>query len=296
MKVISLLLCAVVLASSYPKSTRINLKEVETQIDSIVTATDGKFGIAFKDLQTGKTIYRNATESFHAASTMKTPVMIEVFNQARHKKFSLDDSIQIVNNFSSLIDGSPYSLDISSDSDDSLYAILGKKESIRTLVYAMITVSSNLATNLLLQKIDARNVQRTMRGMGLKDIQILRGVEDSKAFDAGKNNTTTAKDLSIVYEKLARKKLVSRKACDEMLDVLLHQKFNEMIPGMLPKKVKVAHKTGSIEGVQHDSGIIYLPDGRKYVLVVLSKDLKDAKKGIEAIARISKIIYDYEIQ
>jgi beta-lactamase class A len=295
-KVISLLLCAVVLASSYPKSTRINLKEVETQIDSIVTATDGKFGIAFKDLQTGKTIYRNATGSFHAASTMKTPVMIEVFNQARHKKFSLDDSIQIVNNFSSLIDGSPYSLDISSDSDDSLYALLGKKESIRTLVYTMITVSSNLATNLLLQKIDARNVQRTMRGMGLKDIQILRGVEDSKAFDAGKNNTTTAKDLSIVYEKLARKKLVSRKACDEMLDVLLHQKFNEMIPGMLPKKVKVAHKTGSIEGVQHDSGIIYLPDGRKYVLVVLSKDLKDAKKGIEAIARISKIIYDHEIQ
>jgi beta-lactamase class A len=58
----------------------------------------------------------------------------------------------------------------------------------------------------------------------------------------------------------------------------------------------VAHKTGSITGVQHDSGIVYLPDGRKYVLVVLSKDLKDAKKGIEAIARISKIIYDHEIQ
>jgi beta-lactamase class A len=160
----------------------------------------------------------------------------------------------------------------------------------------MITVSSNLATNLLMQKIEARNVQRTMRGMGLKDIQILRGVEDSKAFEAGKNNTTTAKDLSIVYEKLARKKIVSRKACDEMLDVLLHQKFNDMIPGLLPKKIKVAHKTGSITGVQHDSGIIYLPDGRKYVLVVLSKDLKDAKKGIEAIARISKIIYDHEIQ
>jgi len=295
-KVISLLLCSVALASSSPKTTGMNLKEVETQIDSIVTAANGKFGIAFKDLQTGKTIYRNATESFHAASTMKTPVMIEVFNQARHKKFSLEDSIQIVNNFSSLIDGSPYSLDISSDSDDSLYALLGKKESIRTLVYAMVTVSSNLATNLLMQKVDPRNVQRTMSGIGLKDIQILRGVEDSKAFEAGKNNTTTAKDLAVVYEKLARRKIVSRRACDEMLDVLLHQKFNDMIPGLLPKNVKVAHKTGSITGVQHDSGIIYLPDGRKYVLVVLSKDLKDAKKGIDAIARISKIIYDYEVQ
>jgi beta-lactamase class A len=272
------------------------LKEVESQIDSVVRATNGKFGLAFKDLQTGKKIYRNATESYHAASTMKTPVMIEVFNQAQQKKFSLIDSIQIVNNFESIVDGSPYSLDISSDSDDSLYALIGRKESIRTLVAAMITVSSNLATNLLIQKVDARNVQRTMRGIGLKDIQVLRGVEDSKAFQAGKNNTTTAKDLAILFERLARKKVVSRKSSDEMIDILLHQKFNDMIPGMLPKKVKVAHKTGSNTGMQHDSGIVYLPNGRNYVLVVLTQDLKDAKKGIEAIARISKIIYEYEIQ
>ena len=272
------------------------LKEVETQIDSIVGAAGGKFGIAFKDLQTGKKIYRNAAESFHAASTMKTPVMIEVFNQAREKKFSLDDSILIVNSFSSIVDGSPYSLDISSDSDDSLYAKIGKRESIRSLVYAMITVSSNLATNLLIQKVGAENVQRTMRKMNVRDIHLLRGVEDGKAFQAGKNNTTTAGDLASLYEQLARRKVVSRKASGEMIDVLLHQRFNEMIPGMLPKKVKVAHKTGSITGVQHDSGIVYLPDGRKYILVVLSKELTDAKRGIEAIARISKIIYHYETQ
>ena len=295
-KLVTLLLCTVAFASSHPNPKRMNLKDTENHIDSIIAATEGTFGVAFKDMQNGKSLYRNARERFHAASTMKTPVMIEVFHQARKKKFSLDDSLQIVNKFSSLIDGSPYSLDSASDSDDSLYTHLGEKKSIRTLVFAMITVSSNLSTNLLIQKIGARNVQRTMRRLGLKDIEILRGVEDSKAFEAGKNNTTTAKDLSIVYEQLARKKVVSRTACNEMLDILLHQKFNEMIPGLLPKNVKVAHKTGSITGVQHDSGIVYLPDGRKYVLVVLSKDLKDAKKGIAAIAQISKTLYDYEIQ
>jgi beta-lactamase class A len=272
------------------------LKDLGTKIDSVVHATKGTFGIAFRDLQTGRTLYRNAKERFHAASTMKTPVMIEVFKQAHEKKFSLNDSILIANNFTSIIDGSPYSLDLTSDSDDSLYSLIGKKQSIRKLVFAMITVSSNLATNLLIQKVDARNVMRTMRKMGAKDIQILRGVEDGRAFQAGRNNMTTAKDLLTVFEQLAKRRIISRKASDEMLDILFHQRFNEMIPGRLPKGVRVAHKTGSITGVQHDSGIVYLPDGKKYVLVILSKDLKDAKDGIEAIASIAKHIYDYEIQ
>ena len=272
------------------------IAEMENKIDSVLRSSKGTYALAFKDLQNGKAIVRNASETFHAASTMKTPVMIEVYRQSRAGKFSLDDSLEVTNNFKSIIDGSPYSLDISSDSDDSLYNRLGKKVTIRKLVFDMITVSSNLATNLLIQKVGAKNVQRTMRSLGTKDLLVLRGVEDSKAFEAGKNNITSARDLALVFELLARKKAVSRKASAEMLDVLLHQKFNDMIPRDLPKKAKVAHKTGSITGVQHDSGIVYLPDGRKYVLVMLSKDLLDPKLGIETIARVSKIIYDYETQ
>ena len=114
-------------------------------------------------------------------------------------------------------------------------------------------------------------------------------------YELGKNNTVTARSLTVLFEQLALKKVVSRKYSSKMLQILLQQKFNTMIPGQLPRDVKVAHKTGSSEGIQHDSGIVYLPDGRKYVLVVLSKDLYDAKNGIIAIAKISKIIYDYEV-
>ncbi len=295
LKIVGLLLLSIVI--SYPKTRtpRTAIRDAGKRVDSVINAEGGIFAVAFIDLQTGKRLYRNADEKFHAASTIKTPVMIEVFNQARKGTLSLDDSLDVVNSFPSIIDGSMYSLHASSDSEDSLYSRIGAKERIRTLVFRMITVSSNLAANLLIQKVGTKNVQHTMNILGVNDIRVMRGVEDEKAFQAGKNNTVTAKSLAKLYEQLARKKILSRRASEDMLDILLHQKFANMIPARLPKAVTVAHKTGSSPGVQHDSGIVYLPDGRKYVLVVLSKNLLEQKNGISAIAQISKIMFDYEM-
>ena len=77
-----------------------------------------------------------------------------------------------------------------------------------------------------------------------------------------------------------------------MIEILMNQKYRDIIPFYLPKEVKVAHKTGMITGLHHDSGIVFLPDGRKYVLVLLSKDLKDIKLGTLILAEVSKLIYD----
>jgi len=253
------------------------------------------FAVAFIDLQSGQKLYRNENERFHAASTIKTPVMIEVLNQARRRRLSLDDSLDVVNSFYSIVDGSPFSLQRSSDSDDSLYSRVGMKERIGTLMFHMITVSSNLAANLLIEKVGAKNIQKTLNVLGAKDVRVLRCVEDTKAYEAGKNNSVTAKSLALLYLKLARKEVLSRKMSEKMLGILLQQRFADMIPAKLPRGVAVAHKTGSSPGVQHDSGIVYLPDGRKYVLVVLSKNLRDQKVGINAVAQISRIIFDYEV-
>ena len=89
---------------------------------------------------------------------------------------------------------------------------------------------------------------------------------------------------------------ISSTAKQEMISILLQQKFNSMIPALLPHTVKVAHKTGSITNVQHDSGIVFLPDGRKYVLVILSKNLKSNAEGQKAIAEISKLIYNFMVK
>lgn len=270
-----------------------NHQSLEGSIKEKLGDENGFFAISFKDLQTGETILINEKEFFHAASTMKTPVMIEVFNQAAGGKFSMNDSLVVQNRFKSIVDGSEFSLDIKDDSETGLYSEIGKKMSISSLVYEMIIMSSNLATNMIIEKVDPRQVNQTMRQIGANDIQVLRGVEDSKAFEKKLNNTTTAYDLMLIFEKLAGEELVSPQASRAMVKILLDQHFNEIIPARLPSTVKVAHKTGNITGVQHDSGIVYLPDGRKYVLVILSKNLVDEKKSIAAMAEVSEMIYNH---
>ncbi len=270
------------------------LSDLKQNIINEFSTTKGDFALAFKLLNSNEQeILINAKEDFHAASTMKTPVMIEVFKQAAEGKFSLDDSVRVENKFKSIVDSSEYSMSITEDSGEGLYNYIGKKRTIGQLVHEMITVSSNLATNILIDKVGAKNVMKTMKDIGANDIRVLRGVEDIKAFNLGMNNTTTAYDLMVIFEKIALGEVVSPKACTEMVNILLQQKFNSRIPAELPKNVKVAHKTGSIDGVEHDSGIVYLPDGRKYILVILAKNLEDMKAGQKIEADVSKMIYDY---
>lgn len=270
-----------------------SIDQVKQSIQDKWATGNGRFAVAFKDLKTGQTLFINEKENFHAASTMKTPVMIEVYKQAKARKFTLKDSIPLKNNFKSIVDGSPFSLDIADDSADSIYQKIGQKMTIYDLTYQMIIRSSNLATNVLIDLVNAQNVNATMRTFGANDIQILRGVEDTKAFNAGLNNTVTAYDLMLIFEKIAKHKAVSKRASKEMIKILTDQHFNSVIPAKLPKTVVVAHKTGSITGVQNDSGIVYLPDGRQYVVVLLSKGLTDVKAGIAALADISEMLYQY---
>jgi beta-lactamase class A len=281
----SLLFCAC--------SNRMTLNKLKNQINSKLAEQPGNFAVAFKDLSTGDSLLINEQEFFHAASTMKTPVMIEVYKQAAAGRFSLNDSVVLKNEFKSIVDSSLFSLNDKDDSDTSLYQHLGEKISLYNLVYDMIIRSSNLATNMVIEMVNARNVTQTMRQLGANKIQILRGVEDSKAFDKGLNNVTTAKDLMVIYEKMAKGEIVDSASSQAMIKILLNQEFNEIIPAHLPKDVKVAHKTGNITHVLHDSGIVFLPNGKKYVLVILSKNLQNEANAKKAMAEVSEMIYKY---
>ena len=285
-------LAAVIVVASCNTSKKA-LKTLQSDIEKELSGKKGTFAVAFKDLKTGRHINIKDKETFHAASTMKTPVMIEVYKQAGEGKFSLNDSIELKNEFKSIVDGSSFSLDSTDDSEFELYKHIGEKRTIAALLYQMIIVSSNFATNLVIEKVGAKNVTNSMRQLGANDIQVLRGVEDNKAFEKGLVNTTTAHDLAMIFEKIAKGEAVNADASQAMVNILLDQKFNEIIPALLPSNVKVAHKTGSITHVHHDSGIVILPDGRKYVLVLLSKDWDDEKLTIQTMANISLLIYKY---
>lgn len=288
-----LLICSVLVLTA-GNAQKPSLKKLKRNIETAFAGQDGVFAAAFKDLQTGKTLYIHEHQIFHAASTMKTPVLIEAYKQAAEGKLALSDSITIINEFKSIADTSHFTLSASDDSEFELYKHIGEKATLYDLLYQMIIASSNLATNIVIDKLGAKNVTATLRSLGVNDIKVLRGVEDGKAYEKGLNNVVTAYDFALLFEKMATGEMISPNASQAMIKILLDQKFSDIIPAKLPATVKVAHKTGFITGVHHDSGIVFLPDGRKYVLVLLSKNLTDEKAGIEAMANVSEMIYAYE--
>jgi beta-lactamase class A len=250
-------------------------------------------GVAYVDLRTGERMDIAADSSFHAASTMKIPVMIEVLRRAQQGAFALDQGILLINQFRSIADGSPFSLDAKEDGDTTLYKRIGERVPVRELLRLMIVRSSNFATNQLIELVGAKNVTAGAIGLGAVHTRVLRGVEDQKAFDAGMINTITAGDLATLLVAIENGQVLSPQSSALMRDILLAQEFNEKIPAGLPPGTRVAHKTGEITAVSHDAAIVY-PAGRKpYVLVVLTRGLRDGKQSAALIADISRLVYGY---
>jgi beta-lactamase class A len=258
------------------------------QIESVITQSGADVAVAFRTLDGGEELFLRDAEPFHAASTMKVPVMIELFRQAWAGLLGLDQGITVTNEFRSIVDGSPYSLSAGDDSETDLYQAIGQTRTYRELCELMITRSSNLATNNLIEHLGVDRIRATAAALGAPGMDVRRGVEDDVAFRAGQNNTTSARALLVLLEALAGGKAVSAAASLEMVEILERQQFNESIPAGLPPGTRVAHKTGSITRIQHDAAIVYGP--RAYVLVVLVRGLDDEDKGHRLIADIARIV------
>jgi beta-lactamase class A len=252
--------------------------------------------VAFHDMAKGDSLFINADDSFHAASTMKVPVMIELFRRIDAGALQLDQGILLVNQFGSIVDGSPYSLINAGDDSDSLaYTMVGSRVRVRDLIDHMITRSSNLATNALIELVGADRANATAHALGARNIRVLRGVEDNKAFQAGLNNTTSARDLATLMEAIETERAASHASCSAMREVLLRQEFNGEIPAGVPPGTKVAHKTGFITGVLHDAAIVY-PAGRApYALVVLTRGIPDEAIARRLIVDVSRMVYQHVV-
>jgi beta-lactamase class A len=264
-------------------------------IQQVFSSQPGVFALAAKHLPDGDTLFINEREMFHAASTMKTPVMIEIFRQAAEGKIRLEDTLLVRNEFFSIVDGSSYQLTPADDSDDEVYQKIGTGQTIEYLLFHMITRSSNLATNLLMTLATGEQVTATLRNLGAPTMQVMRGVEDSKAYRQGLNNVTSAFDLMKVFEQIALGKAVNKEASQQMVNILLQQFYKDLIPAKLPEGTRVAHKTGWITGVHHDSGIIFLPGGGQLVLVLLSKKATDEPATKQMLATIARLVFDFYV-
>jgi beta-lactamase class A len=262
---------------------------LESSLRNTIAASGAEVAVAYRTLDGRTEVLIDADKVFHAASTMKVPVMIELFRQVSAGTMRLDDTVVIKNEFRSIVDGSPYKLSEGDDSDKEVYAAVGTPMTIRRLCELMITVSSNFAANILIDRLGAANVQRTVVSLGAGGMQVLRGVEDQKAFDKGLNNTTTARGLLVLFDAIAHGKAVDAASDGAMVEILKRQQFNDGIPAGVPPGTAVAHKTGSITRIHHDAGIVVGP--RPYVLVILVRGIEDQKTSAALMADLSRQVY-----
>ena len=267
------------------------LENLKPEIESLIRSSHAEtVAVAVYDLEFKQQFLLNERMNFHAASTMKLPVMMELFRTTKHLNFN--EPIIVKNSFSSIVDGSAYQLSPDDDSDAELYKKIGQPVPMRELIQRMITRSSNLATNILIEQAKAENVMKLMKKLGANDIQVRRGVEDNKAFRAGLNNTTSAYDLMLLLKVIAEKKLLNGRACEEMISILSQQEFNEGIPAGITKGIKIAHKTGSITKIYHDAAIVFPPRRKPYIIVVLTRGFEKEAEAHKIVADISKLIWE----
>ncbi len=263
---------------------------LQGRIEAIIREyPEATVAVAIRDESTRTTLDILPDRSFHAASTMKVPVQIEVWRRVQAGRLDRDSTLEVQNSFRSIVDSSLYSIE--DDSDDAIYKRLGEHMKVSELVYQMITVSSNLATNLLIDFLGAESVQETVDSLGAPGMRVLRGVEDIKAYERGLSNSTTVRALATLMEAIRQGRAVHPVADSSMVDVLLDQQFNEMIPAGLPSDVRVAHKTGQITEIHHDAAIVYPPNAPSYVLIILIEGLAEETESAALGAKITRIVH-----
>lgn len=259
-----------------------------------ITQQTGKtISLAVEELGSGRQIGIHADVSMHPASTMKVPVMLEVFRQAQAGLLALDAPVLLTNAFKSIVDGSLFALQAQDDSEASLYQRLGDTETVYELTRLMIVRSSNLATNLLMERLGCANVDAGIKNLGIDGMHIVRGLEDKKAYRLGLNNATNAQSATRLMACIAEGKAVSPAACKAMIDILGAQEFNQSIPAGVPAAAKVAHKTGWTGGFFHDTGIVYPPQGKPYAISILTHGFPEDQDHLahHCMAEISRRVY-----
>lgn len=271
---------------------------LRAQIEAIEKESGAQaISVALYDADTGFELHYKADRWYHAASTIKVPILLGVFAAIDRGDLLPHSRVHVRNRFLSVVEGVPFRVESGRDANSAVHNAIGKMMRVDELAYHMITTSSNLATNLLLGVIGPASVNDTLRELDVDDgLELRRGVEDELAFEHQINNRVTAAGLLRVLVMLAEGKAFSPALSRRMMDILHGQEFNQGIPARLPKGARVAHKTGEISTVAHDAGVIYLPKRKPYSLVILSEWDQATSGRSRTIAAISHVVYEFLVR
>ena len=271
---------------------------LQAKIETIEKESGAKAtAVALHDAETGLELHYKADRWFHAASTIKVPILLGVFAAIDRGDLLPHSRVHVRNRFLSVVENVPFRVESGRDANSAVHNAIGKMMRVDELAYHMITTSSNLATNLLLGVIGSDAINRTLKELDVDDgIDLKRGVEDELAFEKGINNMVTADGLLRILVLLSEGKAFSPALSRRMMDILHGQEFNQGIPARLPKGARVAHKTGEISTIAHDAGVVYLPKRKPYVLVILTEWDPEGTGRSRTIASISHTIYEFLTQ
>jgi beta-lactamase class A len=271
---------------------------LESRIEEIAKELGGEgLAVSFYDYETGLQWSQRGDRWFHSASTIKVAVLLALFGAIDAGRFTLDSRLHVRNRFLSLVDRTPFRVSAGRDADKDVHGAVGKTMRIGDLARHMIVTSSNLATNLLVDLIKVDQAQQMLARHGIRGVDLARGVEDDKAFDANFNNRVTANGLVALFRVIHERSGVLQESAREMLDILFQQEFRSGIPAGIPTDVRsaarIANKTGEISVAAHDAGLVFLPGREPYVLAVLTEPEPTSDRRMERIARVSAVVYEW---
>lgn len=241
-----------------------------------LASAPGTVSVYYGPLDGPPAYQRLADEPHYAASTMKASVLAGAYRMADVGRLDLDERVEVHADFASAGDGSRFTMNHGYDNDDEVWALLGDTAPLRWLARRMIVRSSNLATNLVMERVGAEEIARVWADAGATTSVVGRGIEDQAAEQAGISNRVTAADLARLLSSIATNTIASAPACAEMMEVLLAQEGTEDLAAGLPPGTRIAHKNGWVNRIRHGVGVVLPDDAAPYVVAVCTtSDLRD---------------------
>lgn len=283
-------------------------------MDTFFAGLGGTVGVYVDHLDTGLVLHYNADELYPTASTLKTPLLYELYRQAEAGTVNLGDRVTL--SHENRVPGSG----VLQDLDE------GLQPTVRDLAELMIIVSDNWATDLLYDIISRDSMAATLQQLGLRNTYIPLNIREmfcliaDKAFDDPvvtyevlkdalkhsqpgddclayqgdpRNNVSSPRDMGVLMRIIHEGQGLSADGRERVIATLKHQNFNTVIPGRLPvdRDIEVAHKTGSLRGVRADVGIVYAP-ATQYIIAFMSKGQEDTAETVDRMAHASRWVWD----
>ena len=252
---------------------------LEDKLKKFIDEQKGNVAVSIKDLRSGKEIKINADMEFPSASIIKIAIMSELFNKINEGVYRLDDVIEIKEEMKTGGDGILKELSY------------GHRFTLIEICTLMIIVSDNMATNILIDLLSMDKINSCIKKLGMKKTRLQRKMMDSLAVKEGRNNFTSAEDFSLVLELIYRGENANEVYSNIMLNILKKQQVRGRLDLYLPEGVLIAHKTGDLDNLEHDGGIVFLPE-KEYIICVLTNEVNSNKDGREIIGEISRMVYD----